>query len=65
MPLPSHLSRLANRTSEQARAPVKPLKPARLPRSVVKAFPELEMWEKKNDQMFDDWVRQMNVSAQT
>ena len=53
---------MANRVESGGALPNPPLQLEPLPPEIVKAFPSMKDWEKRNQQRFSEWIAKQNTA---
>lgn len=65
MASPAELERMQNRVDSSGQLPNPPLQLEPLPPELIKAFPAMRDWEKRNQQRFNDWIAKSNTAQRS
>lgn len=63
MPSPEELARWSGRNQSAERGPVEEFVMEPLPATIVRAFPEMKEWEKKENERRVEFVKRLNTTT--
>lgn len=56
---------LSNRSDASGSLPTPPMELEPLPKEIVKAFPAMAEWHKRNNEKLAEWVKKTNTALKT